>query len=340
MGIFHFMLGIMPKSLQVVLNLVGLSGDKERGIKEMHIAAERALYSQNDAKMTLGLLYVYYKNDYTTGIGYLNELLKKYPKNVPILYAMGNIQAQLRKMDYAVDYFNKVLKLSDGTFSTFTMIANYRLGEALFRLNRFEESKKAFQQFILQSQGEKSFRASAFFRLGQTYALTGDTVNARKAFQRTLQCLPLTAEDRYGLRKAEEYLEKPIDSVDIELIKGVNSMESRKFSQAEALLTPLANNNTLSKEIRGEALYSLAEAYRLQKQYDRARSIFLEVVKLEPEEERWLLPWTYFHLSQVYYALGDKNLSQAARDKAKIYVGFDFHEWLLFQLERDITTIY
>lgn len=338
MGIFNFVIGALPEASRTVLSMAGIAGNKEKGLKQLQIAAEKAQYARNDARFVLGLLHVYYRGDYSTGLGYLKGLLAKYPENVPLLYALGNIEAQLKKMTNAVDYYKKVIALSNTNFRQFTVYSNYRMGEAYFRLNDFNNSKLAMQKFIKADAGA-SFKASGLFRLAQCNEMLGNRNFAVQLYERTMKCTPITAEDRYAVRRAKIFATTPMSEQEIQLVRGVNNVESLQFDQAEPLLRSLVQARGISTEQQAEALYHIGEILRQRGRYSEALDAYQKVVQINPDAERWLVPWSYFRMSQVYYIQKDQQKSRASIDRARVFVDYDFKEWLVFQIERDLSTI-
>ncbi len=338
MGIFNFLIGALPEASRTVMNLAGISGNKEKGLKQLQIAAEKAQYARNDARMVLGLLHVYYRGDYSTGLGYLKGLLAKYPNNIPLLYALGNIEAQLKKMDNAIGYYKKVLTLSNTNFRQFTVYSNFRMGEAYFRLNDFNNSRLAMQKFIKANTGS-SFKAIGLFRLAQSNEMLGNRSFAVQLYERTTKCTPITAEDRYAVRRAKNCIGTPMSEREIQLVRGVNNIESLQFEQGEPLLRSLVQASGTTKEQQAEAQYHIGEAMRQTGRPDEALSAYQKVIQINPEAERWLVPWSYFRMSQVYAAQGNQQKARASIDRAKVFTDYDFREWLIFQIERDISTI-
>lgn len=338
MGIFHFVFGILPHSAQMLTNIAGLKGDKERGIQELEIASQKSTFNRNDAKLLLGLINVYYKNDYDKGIPYLKDLLQKYPDNVPILYALGNMECQLKKVKNAAPYYRKVLEMQNVSFKTFTSYTNFRLGEVNFRLNDFEAAKKNMQAFVMLPI-DKAFRAIGFFRLAESYELTGNREKAVQGYRRAIECQNSTPEDRYAVRKARHFLKNPMTEAEKMLIRGENFIESSQFAEGDQILWQLTGNTALPKEIQAESWYYLGESARMQKQYYQSLGMFQKVIEIKPEVEKWLLPWTYFHLSQSYYGMGDAAKSAINLEKARVFSDYDFQEWVAFQVERDVKTL-
>jgi tetratricopeptide (TPR) repeat protein len=338
MGVFHFGIAVMPSTVKFAANFAGLKGDRESGLREVGIAAEKSLFSRSDAKIFLAFIEVYFNKDYGKGFKYLQDLLQKYPNNIPVLYTLGNVETFLKKMTFANDYYKKVVQLADTNFKTFTTLANYRMGEAYFRLNDFDKGKACLQRYF-KARFERSFRGIAFYRLALMYEMSGDRTSAVKGYQKCLEVAPFEPEDKYAIRKAKEYVKTPLDANTVQLIKGVNCAESLRWTEVEPFLKPLADNGALSKELRAEACYYMGEALRGQQRVPEAIAYYLKAVELQPEKERWFMPWSYFRISEMYNAQGQREKSRAYLDKAKAFSDYDFQEPLAFLIERDVTLL-
>jgi len=338
MGMFHFGIAAMPSVVRSVANFAGLKGDLEGGLTEIRMAAEKSLWAKNDAAMFLAMINVYYKRDFTQGLKYLNDLVRRYPNNVPVLYTLGNVELFLRKPQAALLYYRNVAALADTNFRAFAAFAHYRTGECLWRLNDFESAKREFQRFF-KGRYERSFRGNALLRLALCYEMTGNRSEAQKGYAKCIALTPFEPDDRFAIRRAKEYAKKPLEAAQIQLIKGINCVESLRLQEAESLLRPLVENTALSNEIRSEAAYNLAEALREQKRQQEAIPLYLKAVEFEPQEERWVMPWSYYRIGEIHFNAGKYDLSRSYIEKAKVFSNYDFQEWLTFLMERDATLL-
>ncbi len=336
-GLFNFMLGSIPPAAQAVVQSVGFEGDREKGLKQLQLAAQRATYAKYDAQFCLGLMHIYYKKDYGAGIPLLKSLIERYPNNVPLLYSMGNIEAQLKKMNFAQRYFNRVINSNIPGFKTFRVYSYYRKGEVLFRENNWRESNIAMQEF-LKNSFEASFRPAALIRLGQTYAFLDRSEKAKQAFEVCLDRTAVTPEDRWAHRKAKEYLATPINDTEQQVVAACNLAESRQFEQA---ITSLQNVLNLSLTTDQQALcrYYLGEALRLTGKLDESIEQFRRVVRLDPKQENWLSPWSMYRISLCLRSQGKSRQAHVMAQQAKVFTGYDFEEWLYFELDRDLSKI-
>jgi tetratricopeptide (TPR) repeat protein len=338
LGIFHFGIGVLPKEIRFGANFAGLKGDCESGLREIEQVAERSTWARNDAKMFLAMINVYYKQDFTRGLKYLNDLIERFPNNLPVLYTLGNVEMLLRKPQTALPFYRRTLQYADTNFRTYTAFANYRIAEAHFRLNEFDAAKAAFQRFF-KGKYERSFRGMALLRLSLCYELAGNRSEAQKGYAKCAQLSPFEPDDKFAIRRAKEYIKNPPEVSQIQLLKGVNCVESSRFSEAEKFLRPLVENSSLSKEIRSEAAYNLGEVLREQGRGAEAILLYLKVIEYEPERERWTMPWSYYRIATIHYNAGKTELSRSFLDKAKVFSKYDFEEWLQFNMYRDTSLL-
>lgn len=338
LGMFHFFVAAMPSVVRSVANFAGLKGDLEGGLAEIRLAAEKSLWARNDATMFLAMINVYYKRDFAVGLRYLSELNERYPQNVPVLYSLGNVELFVRKPLSALLYYRKVSEIADTNFRAFSAFAHYRTGECYWRLNDFENAKKEFQQFF-KGRYEKSFRGMALLRLALTYEMTGNRAEALKGYAKCATLTPFEPDDRFAIRRAKLYAQKPLEASQIQLIKGINGVESLRHSEAEVCLRPLTENTSLSAEIRAEAFYNLGESLREQQRQTEAIVLYQKAIALQPAEERWLIPWSYYRIAEIHFNSGKRDLSRSFLEKAKVFNGYDFQEWLTFLMERDATLL-
>ncbi len=338
LGMFHFGIGVLPKEARYGANFAGLKGDRESGLREIEQAAERSTWARNDAKMFLAMINIYYNRDFTRGLKYLTDLIQSYPNNIPVLYTLGNVDMLLRKPQTALPYYRRALQNADTNFRTFTAFAHYRIAEAHFRLNEFDAAKASFQRFF-KGKYERSFRGMALLRLALCYEMEGNRAEALKGYAKCTALPPFEPDDKFAIRRAKEYIKEAPNAAQIQLLKGINCVESSRFQEAEQLLRPLVENTALSKEIRSEAAYNLGEALREERRGAEAIPFYLKAVECEAETERWTMPWSYYRIATIHYNAGKTELSRSYLDKAKVFSKYDFEEWLQFNMYRDASLL-
>jgi len=82
LGLFNFAVSQTPSVWKWALDLTGISGDRNKGMEYLTLAADKGKYSAVDAQFYLSQLKVEFLRDYKGAHYYLNKLVKKYPGNL------------------------------------------------------------------------------------------------------------------------------------------------------------------------------------------------------------------------------------------------------------------
>jgi len=82
-GLYSYYMAYVPETYPVVKSISWMlpDGDKQEGIEGLEKAAEEGLLTQGEAYYFLGNIYLNYEDKPEKAIGYLNKLIKKYPRN-------------------------------------------------------------------------------------------------------------------------------------------------------------------------------------------------------------------------------------------------------------------
>ncbi|HEX3323396.1 MAG TPA: hypothetical protein VHR84_22025 [Terriglobales bacterium] len=79
-GISHYLIGSMSAPIRWVLHLGGVSGDKQAGLKDLHLTAEKGHYLAPFARILLAIAYVR-EHDKTKARAILASLQQEFPNN-------------------------------------------------------------------------------------------------------------------------------------------------------------------------------------------------------------------------------------------------------------------
>lgn len=339
LGLFHFMFGSVPKVAQVVIGLTGARGDAKLGIQEIESVADRGTYFKNDARLIMALLKIYYMGDMFHGAGTLKELCDRYPRNVALLYALGAVYLDRNQPDKAVEYFSRVTKLGNTDFKTFTDLSYGRCGIAYFVKNDFGMAKGYLQKFLKSSE-EKTLRTYAWYLLGVCYEVEGNRDFAVKAYDRAASSGGTASpEDRFAARKAAALKAHPLTAADIQIIRALNSITAGRNDDAIRFAGEVVRMPGLTPDQRAQANFALARGYQQKGEWTPAIEAFKLAVASRPDRETWVLPFSYFHMSECYKRLGDKGKWQENLDRAGAFHGYDNETQLRFKIERDVTLI-
>jgi tetratricopeptide (TPR) repeat protein len=110
LGIFNYLADVLPRFVKILSFILGIQGDKEVGIDQLELAADKGVYTKTEAMFFLSAIYTYREREYEKAIKILNQLLEKYPGNPGALFTLGRSYSFMGECDKALTAFNEVLK--------------------------------------------------------------------------------------------------------------------------------------------------------------------------------------------------------------------------------------
>lgn len=339
LGIFHFIIGSVPKAAGVLAGLGGVKGDAQLGLREIENAAVRGFYFRNDAKLVLALLNIYYRDNFKAGEAVLSEMARKYPKNVAIFYALGSTYLDQNQPEKAVAYLDKVAQLGNSDFRSITDFSYARCGMAFFAQNNFARAKTYLQKFLRRSD-EKLLKAYGWYLLGVCLELEGGRKDAVEAYKRALQNPNYgTPEDMVAHRRAKMVMATPLTPNDKEAIKALNNAAASNFDGAIATASALLARRDATPAQKAQAHYAIGQGLQGKKQYAKAMESYRSAVAIGKHPETWVAPFSFLHLAECYLKLGDRTNWRKNIETAKTFHGYDNEKILRFRIERDVTMI-
>ena len=111
LGIYNYMMGLIPRKLRFLISILGFSGDIEEGKKQLKLASEKGTYTNTEAKFYLTLL-AWREEHYDEAEDYSNQLITLYPNSPATHMLQGLLFSQQDKMTDAVDAYEKALDLN------------------------------------------------------------------------------------------------------------------------------------------------------------------------------------------------------------------------------------
>jgi tetratricopeptide (TPR) repeat protein len=339
LGIFHFIFGSVPEAGQFIAGMGGFKGDAPLGVREIETAANRGDYFKQDAQLILALLNIYYREQVSQGLASLSAISKKYPKNVAMLYAIGNVYLDQNQPNTAVGFFEQVTSQGNSDFKSITAMSYGRVGIALFTKNEFAKAKGYLQKFLRYSE-EKMLMAYGWYLLGICYELEGDRTNAVKSYERSMKSSQFKSpEDRFAIRKSKELKATLMSQTDIAILKALNSVNAGGYDQAISLSRGVLGGTKLTPAQRAQAQYALGQGLRAKGDCKGAIDAFTRAAAVGKHAESWVDPYSYYNIAECYRKLGNTAKRQEFIQKAEEYHDYDNEPQLRFKIGRDVTLI-
>ena len=311
LGLYHYYADVMPKFIKVLSFLLGIEGDREKGIKELRLAIAKSDFTRTEAMYYLADLLLYYEKNYEDASVLFEELVKKYPNNILLGLNLGQSYHGLQKHDQAVEIYEAALN-SDTIAKNlyFKKYFHYNLGLVYFELNDFKMAVTHHLNCISASElyeNKAHFYpySWALYEAAECYAILDDREKSRNYYQSIKK-----EEDKNAFKAAQIRLKDPLTKTQIELIKGKNYCRTKQYDKARLLFCDLIKkeetaNAGINKTMLAELYYNLGKIEFETREYQKAIETLSKVLSFDNVREEWIKPWSHFQLGNCYKGLGD-----------------------------------
>ena len=183
-GIYSYYADVIPSEYPVVkpLMLFVPPGDRQKGIRDLTVAAAKGRYASVEAKYFLLQIYYAYEKDYVRALALAEELHARFPANVVFHRYLGRIFVATNSWEQARTVFEGVIaRVQEGRRGYTSVVereARYYAGMAFMLAGRLDEALREFYRCDELSRtldaGEASgYMSMANLRIGEVYDLQG-----------------------------------------------------------------------------------------------------------------------------------------------------------------------
>ncbi len=336
LGCYHYFGAFAPKGLQWVISMLGIDGDAKLGVREIKLALEKGTYSTVEAQYYLAQFLPWQTGSFEYSETLLDDLNKRFPQNPLIAFTLAIWKMRSNNVNIAKELLLDITQYDRGSVPGLKAIALYKLAECNFRLNKHEEYIEQYKLFLSIFKDDH-YRATAQFRIGVGYEITGRRSQALKHYQACRNAEHKHGDDAYASRKAEHYIKSPISDADSMLLNAKNAFKSGTYDKAIALYMMLDTLQGVPVAIKTEAVYLLGEVFVEQKKYAEALPYFGRTLSSNIGDENWLTPWAHYQLGMCHTNIGNKTVAKHEFELAlNIDDDYDFKNWLTFRAEREL----
>ncbi len=338
LGLYNFAFGQIPSAFKWALNLAGITGDKDTGIKYIKLAASKGSIARIEAHYYLSQIYSEILFDYDSAGVFLKKLAAKYPGNILFNYSFSVLEMKKRNLASAEKVLLKITRSaasadSDSNETEYNLkfrqlisLSNFLLGDLLYKRNMFDTAKYYYRKFIDKGI-ENDYKGIAHLRLGLCCELTGEREAAVKNFKLTSKGNMDIEDDIFARRKGEIYSSRTLDENEIYLITSANLIDDGNYHAAYDSLSLLFSREK-GEPLKAETALYLSEAAYCLGNYSESLELAQSVGKFNCGNERWIKPYADYYAARASHKLGNdlgaKNLLEEADD----YTDFDYQNKL------------
>ena len=306
LGIYHYLADVLPKFVKILSFVLGVEGDKEQGIAELNLAAEKGIYTKSEALFFLGAIYTYREREYEKAINIFNKLLTKYPDNCGALIHLGRCYSFMGKCDLALQTYYKILNSREESHRIPMTSLHYQMGDVYYKLNNFYSAIGSFTIAVesdTSSEGSKRWSYPwSLYKLGLCYEIVGKREKAVEYYKKVKE-----EDSERAYKRAQKILEEPMSEIDIQLVQNRNYVDCGKHEMAlesfQKLYDDLKKEKNFQEKLP-EINYNIGKINFDFGNYEKSMSHFLQVIEDENAEEDQLY-WAHYMLGNVYMKINN-----------------------------------
>jgi tetratricopeptide (TPR) repeat protein len=207
MGLLHYHIDHLPGLTRFASSLLITSGDSQKGLREIELAAQKGDLLQTMAQIELQSVYLVFEKQPARALPVIMRLREKFPNNYNFLFAQANALAELGRFGEAFDLAREIennIKTAKPPYVP-KLLPRYNqlMGRIFFNQGEYGKATQYFQQAL---------QDMAFY-------------NTRVRVWTSVR-LGMIQDIRKNRARAEEYYSKALE---IEGGEGIATVEARKY---------------------------------------------------------------------------------------------------------------
>lgn len=340
LGLYKIAIGFVPEKFRWLLSLIGFSGNISEGMNLLKKSLAKGHYTKTDSKVFLSIFSIKEKEDEDTqSLTFSKELTEEYPESPVFKVFYSGLLLQYGFSEEAVNIADIAIEQNKFSFKEEIIKAASALkGSAFFRLNDYKKCSENLEMYMKYVNKEDRYNVY-MFTLGAAYELQGNRQTAIEKYKSVQNNFIAERDgelDKLFYRYAQNKIKSPLSEFDKKMIKGMNLRESNKTDDAISVyneyLKPMESGNLFSDDEKIRFYYDLGVAYTYKKNSDKAAEFFNKCIKLNPQQEKWLVPHSYFELGKIYFKNNNKKKAEEMFETVYSYDDFDFESFLEMRL--------
>ncbi len=211
MGLLHYHIDYLPGFTRMLSSVLITPGDKQKGLRELELAAQKSYLLKELAQSELTSGYLNFEKNPAKALPFARELKEKFPNNYNFLFALGNILSELRRFEEAFDIAREIEKGIQGGIPPFVPQLqpryNQLMGRIFFTQGEYDRAREYFQKALKDtSLYNARVRVMAFLRLGMIHDARKEREQAEEYYSRALE---VEGGEGTAQIEAKKYLNTP-----------------------------------------------------------------------------------------------------------------------------------
>jgi tetratricopeptide (TPR) repeat protein len=208
-GLHDYIVGSLPLGYKMLGFLIGMHGDKEKGIRTVQDVAKNGKLNRVDAEIFLCALYRR-ENQSKLAVPLVQGLIRRYPRNYLLRMELGQMYSQSGDSVRALQALEEVARLKTSHAPGFDRVPwekiYYQEGSIQFWYNDLDRSLENMKKVAAAGEDvDLNTGVQALLRMGQIYDMKHRRAEAIEAYQKAIAYAP-QAE---AAQESRKYLDTP-----------------------------------------------------------------------------------------------------------------------------------
>jgi len=208
-GLHDYIVGSLPFGFKMLGFVIGIRGDKEKGVRTVQEVARNGKLNRVDAEILLCALYRR-ENQSKLAVPLVQDLIRRYPRNYLLRMELGQMYSQAGDGVRGLQALEEVARLKEHHAPGFDRVPwekiYYQQGSIQFWYNDLDRSLENMKKVAAASEVvDLNTGVQAFLRMGQIYDMKQRRADAVAAYKKAIAYAP-QAE---AAQESRKYLSTP-----------------------------------------------------------------------------------------------------------------------------------
>ncbi len=334
-GIFLASISQVPKTVQDILDIVGIESNLTNGIKDLELVSKNGNLAKIEADYFLSQIYSLFLGENELAYNLLKKLVEKFPDNSLFRYSLAVESMKLGRLGEAETNLKTLIKNNSFQIKSLQNLTFFLLGDCNFYQNKYLDAVDYYEKF-LSSYKKDSYIATASFRCGLSYLLSGDVEYGKKFLKECLTFKSNNEEDKFYQRFASKILKNGLDEITKTIFVSWNMIRDGNYNQA---ISRLKNLSSLDDDYKAIVFYLKGLALYKNQALKEAKETFLQVLQINTKQELWTKGFSYLYLGRIETKNNDTKSALRYLEKIDKLENMDFQQSIKYQAKNLINYI-
>jgi tetratricopeptide (TPR) repeat protein len=210
-GLHDYIVGSLPLAFKMLGFMMGVHGDKEKGIRTVEDVAKNGTLNRADAEILLSALYRR-ENRPKLAVPLVQELIGRYPRNYLLRLELGQMYSMSGDGVHGLQAVQEVAQMKERHAPGFDRVPwekiYYQEGSIQFWYNDLDHSLENMKKVAASAAGDEldlNTGVQAYLRMGQIYDMKHRRAEAIEAYKNAIAYAP----EAEAAQESKKYLSTP-----------------------------------------------------------------------------------------------------------------------------------